>query len=191
MPLPGRHPGRSGPITHESAASDSAWLPQIARVGVVGLCPPGCWSFRPCPRPYPLTRARPKQDPLAPAAFATFIATMGPSDSLSTRQDFALRLYPPPSPNVGRRGGSPQFRIRLSLRALFRTPGASCVHPASKRSLLPSPRHDWLGRSTFRFPISRGCKVHALALGPQVRSPHARPYGLRRAFDAPLGRRHL
>ena len=191
MPLPGRHPDRSGHIAHGSVAYGFAWQTRRARAGVVVLSPPGSWDSRPCPRTYPQTRARPKQGPLAPAAFTAFIATMGPSDSLSTRQDFALRLYPPPSPNVGRRGGSPQFRIRLSLRALFRTPGASCVHPASKRSLLPSPRHDWLGRSTFRFPISRGCKVHALAFGPQVRSPHARPYGLRRAFDAPLGRRHL
>ena len=191
MPPPGRHPGKADPITHESAASDSAWLPQIARAGVVGLCPPGCWGSRPCPRPYPLTRARPKQGPLAPAAFTTFIATMGPSDSLSTRQDFALGLYPPPSPNVGRRGGSPQFRIRLSLRALFRTPGASCTSPACWRSLLPSPGHDWLGRSTFRFPISRGCKVHALALGPQVRPPHLGPFNPSRALDAPLRRRHL
>lgn len=50
---------------------------------------------------------------------------MGPSDSLSTQQDFALGLYPPPPPDVGRRGGPPQFRIRLSLRAVFHTPEAS------------------------------------------------------------------
>jgi hypothetical protein len=56
---------------------------------------------------------------------------MSPSDSLSTRRDFALGLYPPPSPNVGRRGGSPQFRIRLSLRARFHTPGVSCAPPVS------------------------------------------------------------
>jgi hypothetical protein len=116
---------------------------------------------------------------------------MGPSDSLSTRRDFALGLYPSPLPDVGRRGGSPQFRIRPSLRALFHTPGVSCTPPALRCSLLPSPRCDRLGHSPFRVPISRGCKVHASALGPQVRSPRKRPYGLPRAFDAPLRRRHL
>ncbi len=116
---------------------------------------------------------------------------MGPSDSLSTQRDFALGLYPLPLPNVGRRGGSPQFRIRLSLRALFPTPEASCALPVLGRSLLPSPRHDGLGHFPFRVPISRGCKVHAFALGPQVRSPRAKPYGLRRAFDASLRRLSL
>jgi hypothetical protein len=116
---------------------------------------------------------------------------MSPADSLSARRDFAFGLYAPPSPNVGRRGGSPQFRTRLSLRALFRTPEASCATPVLTRSLLPSPRHDGLGRFPFRVPISRGCKVHAFALGPQVRSPHPKPYGFGRAFDAPLGRSDL
>jgi len=97
------------------------------------------WDSRPCPRTYPHTRARPKPGPLAPAAFAAFTATMDPSDSLSTRRDFAVRLYPPPLPDVGCRGGSPQFRVRLSLRARFSTPGASCTPPDSRRSLLPSP----------------------------------------------------
>ena len=192
MPPPGRHPGRSGRITHGSVAYGSAWQPRIARAEVVVLYPPGRWDSRPCPRTYPQTRARPKQGPLAPAAFATFIATVGPSDSLSTRQDFTFRLYPPPSPDLGRRGGSPQFRNRLSLRALFSTPGVSCAPPGlPKRSLLPSPRHDWLGHSPFRVPISRGCKVHASALGPQGRSPRVKPLGFTRALDAPLRRRHL
>jgi hypothetical protein len=137
-------------------------------------------------------RARPKQGPLAPAAFATFIATTSPSDSLSARRDFAFRLYPPPPPDVGRRGGSPQFRTRLSLRARFLTPGVSCAPPGlPKRSLLPSPRNDGLGHSPFRVPISRGCKVHASALGPQVRSPRPEPLDSGRAFDAPLRRRRL
>ena len=192
MPPPGRHPARSGRTAHGSAACGSAWQPRIARAGVVVLCPPGRWDSRPCPRTYPQIRARPKQGPLAPAAFTTFIATMGPSDSLSTRQDFTFRLYPPPSPNVGRRGGSPQFRIRLSLRALFPTPGVSCAPPGlPKRSLLPSPRNDGLGHSAFRLPISRGCKVHASALGPQVRSPRPESHDSGRAFDAPLRRRRL
>jgi hypothetical protein len=117
---------------------------------------------------------------------------VGPSDSLSTRRDFGFPLYPPPSPNVGRRVGSPQFRIRLSLRARFITPGVSCAPPGlPKRSLLPSPRHDGLGHSPFRVPISRGCKVHASALGPQVRSPRVEPYRSSRALDAPLRRQHL
>jgi hypothetical protein len=95
-------------------------------------------------------------------------------------------------PDVGRRVGSPQFRTRLSLRARFHTPGVSCAPPGlPKRSLLPSPRHDRLGHSTFRFLISRGCKVHALALGPQVRFPRAGPYDPGRAFDAPLRCRPL
>jgi len=192
MPLPGRHPGRSGRIAHGSVAYGSAWQPRIARAEVVVLCPPGCWNSRPCPRTYPQTRARPKQGPLAPAAFAAFVTTVGPSDSLSTRRDFGFPLYPPPSPNVGRRVGSPQFRIRLSLRARFSTPGVSCAPPGlPKRSLLPSPRHDWLGHSPFRAPISRGCKVHASALGPQVRSPREEPLGSSRAFDAPLRCRPL
>ena len=140
----------------------------------------------PCPRAYPQVRARPKQGPLAPAAFTTFLATMGPSDSLSTRRDFAFGLYPPPLPNVGRRGGSPQFRIRLYLRAVFHTPEASCAPPVLGRSLLPSPRHDGLGHFPFRVLLSRGCKVHALAFGPHLCSPPQRPDGPLRAFDAPL-----
>ena len=140
------------------------------------------------PSPYPLTTARPKQGPLAPAALPAFLATTGPSDSLSTRQDFTIGLYPPPSPDVGRRGGSPQFRTRLSLRAVFPTPEASCLPPGLGGSLLPSPRGDWLGRFPFRVHISRGCKVH-FVFGPQVCSPRARPYGPGRAFDAPHRRR--
>jgi len=116
---------------------------------------------------------------------------MGPSDSLSTQQDFALGLYPLPSPDVGRRGGPPQFRIRLYLRAVFLTPEASCASPVPRRSLLPSPRHDGLGHFPFRVPISRGCKVHALAFGPQACSPRSQPYSCSRALDAPLGRHPL
>jgi hypothetical protein len=113
---------------------------------------------------------------------------MGPADSLSTRRDFALGLYPPPSLDVSRRGGSPQFRIRLSLRAVSHTPEASCAPPACRRSLLPSPWNDRLGRFPFRVLISRGCKVHALAFGPQLRSPRVEAYASSRAFDAPLRR---
>jgi hypothetical protein len=108
-------------------------------------------------------------------AFTTFLATMGPSDSLSTRRDFALGLYPPSSLDVSHRGGSPQFRIRLSLRAVLRTPEASWPPPVPRASLLPSPRHDGLGHFPFRVPISRGCKVHALAFGPQVCPPRRNP----------------
>src|SRR5574341_252516 len=102
---PERHSGRSGRTAHENVASGSAWQSRTAAAGVVGLCPPGCWTSRSCPRPYPLTAARPKQGPLAPAAFAAFVATMGPSDSLSARRNFAIGLYPPPSLDVSRRGG--------------------------------------------------------------------------------------
>ena len=87
--------------------------------------------------------------------------------------------------------GLPSFRIRLSLRAGFHTPEASCPPPAHRGSLLPSPRSDGLGHFPFRVLLSRGCKVHALAFGPQVCFPRARPYGLGRAFDAPHRRRHL
>jgi hypothetical protein len=182
MPLPGRHSGRSGRTGHESADSGFAWLPCIARAGVVGLCPPGCWASRPCPRPYPLTQARPKQGPLAPAAFAAFTATVSPSDSLSTRWDFALGLYPPPSPDVGRRGGSPQFRIRLSRRALFHTPEASCTSPVPRCSLLPSPWRDRLGHFPFRVLISRGCKVHTLSIGPAGSLPSLAALRLRQGL---------
>src|SRR5262245_65142935 len=41
----------------------------------------------------------------------------------------------------------------------------------------------------FRLFMSRGCKVHAFALGPQFCSPPLGPYGPTRAFDAPLRRR--
>ncbi len=40
-------------------------------------------------RPYPLTPASTKAGPLAPAASPAFLATMGPSDSLSARRDSA------------------------------------------------------------------------------------------------------
>jgi hypothetical protein len=107
---------------------------------------------------------------------------MGPSDSLSTRRDFTLGLYPPPSPDGGRRGGPPQFRASPSLRALFSTPGASCAPPVLRRSLLPSPRHDGLGHSPFRVPISRGCKdsreSHWARRSAPLARGHTAPAGL-------------
>jgi len=54
---------------------------------------------------------------------------MSPSDSLPARRPFAFGLWASPSPDVGRRVGSLLFRVRLSLRALLHTPGASCTLP--------------------------------------------------------------
>src|SRR5271170_844704 len=107
---------------------------------------------------------------------------MGPSDSPSTRRDFALGLYPPPLPDVDRREGPPQFRIRLSLRAVFHTPEASCAAPVPWRSLLPSPRHDGLGRFPFRVLLSRGCKVHAFRIRPAGLLPSLAALRLQQGF---------
>jgi hypothetical protein len=127
-----------------------AWQPQTACTGVVGLYPPGCWASRPCPRPYPLMQARPKQGLLAPAVFTAFIATTSPSDSLSARRDFALGLYATPSPDVGCRVGSPQFPIRLSQRARFHTPGVSCALPVSQAAVC-CLRREMIGSATPPF----------------------------------------
>lgn len=75
---------------------------------------------------------------------------------------------------MGSRGGSLLFRTGLSLRALLCTPEASCV-PPSLADAVCCLRRDMSGSATspFRLFVSRGCKVHAFALGPQACSPPA------------------
>ena len=193
MPPPGRHPGRSGRTAHGSVAYGSAWQPRRARAGVVVLCPLGRWDSRPCPRTYPQIRARPKQGPLAPAAFTTFVATMGPSDSLSTRRDFTSPLIPAA---FARRG--PSRRVSPVPHQAVPTCPSSVPRecPAPLRDSLSAVcclRPDMTGSATppFGFLSHEAAKFTLLALGPQVRSPRPKPLDSGRAFDAPLKRRRL
>jgi len=124
---------------------------------------------------YPQLRARPKQGPLAPAAFTTFVATMGPSDSLSTRRDFTIGLYPPPLPDVGRRGGSPRSAS-----------GYTCV-PSSLPRKRPAPlrssdavcclRPDMTGSATSPFGfLSHGAAKFTLSHSARRLAPLARSF---------------
>ncbi len=125
--------------------------------------------------------------PLAPAPLDTFPATMGPSDSLSTRHDFALGLYVPPSPDVGGRGGPLLFPVEPSPRALLHTPGTSCTHPALAGAVC-CLRRDMSGSAN---PSLSGVYLTGLQgsldVGPTALLPSHSPYGELRALDAPLG----
>jgi hypothetical protein len=97
-----------------------------------------------------------------------------------------LRLIGAAFARRGPRIGSLQFPSRPSLRAVFRTPEVSCAPPVPGTVCCLRPEMTGSATSPFRVPISRGCKVHALAFGPQLCSPRAGPHGPGRAFDAPL-----
>ena len=64
-----------------------------------------------------------------PAFVAGIVGTMNPSDSRPARSAFAIGLYGPPSPNVGRRDGSLLFRIEL-LSACSPPYPAGVLHPS-------------------------------------------------------------
>lgn len=116
---------------------------------------------------------RPKQGPFPPPAFSTgLLGTMDPSDSRPARPPFALGLWGPPAPNVGRRDGSLLSRVELLSACPPPCPAGVLHRSGSGCSLLPSPRHDRLGRPPFRVPISRGCKVRFM-LGLPTCSPPA------------------
>jgi len=78
---------------------------------------------------------------------AAIDGTTSPSDSLSTRRRFTFGLSPPPSPDVGRRGGPLLFRVELSSRALPPAPEASCVSPAT--DAVCCLRRDMIGSASF------------------------------------------
>ena len=166
MPPPGRHPGRSDHKAHGSAASGCAWQPCIARVGVVALCPPGCWPSLACPRAYPHPRARPKA---------------GPSPSSGFRR--LHRYYEP----LGLPLGTTPLRTRLIGAAFARRepprrvspvphqavptcplpyPGGVLCHSIPRHSLLPSPRHDRLGHPSLSVVSLTRLQSSRFRIGP-------------------------
>ena len=58
----------------------------------------------------------------------------------------------------------------------------------SRRSLLPSPRHDRLGRFSLSVVYLTGLQGSRFRIGPAKLPPSRRPNGLLRALDAPLRR---
>jgi hypothetical protein len=134
--------------------------------------------------------------------------TMSPSDSLSARLPFAIGLWESPSPDVGRRGGSLQFRVGLSLRALSLTPGASWIPPASSSPLTSAQacpvvgapfsdpvcclRRDMIGSAAppFGFYLTR-LQSSRFRIGPAALLPSHASYDALRALDTPLKRRDL
>src|SRR5215204_3114493 len=102
---------------------------------------------------------------------AVFVGTTGPSDSRFARRCFALVLSAPLRPDSGCEDGSLLFRARPSSHALLRTPEVSCTAPVSSAGCCL--RRDMSGSATspLRVFLSRGCKVHARALGLRRCSP--------------------
>ena len=100
--------------------------------------------------------------------------TTNPSDSLPARRPFALGLWTPPSPDIGRWVGPLLFRVELLPHALLSTPGKSCAAPCS--DAVCCLRRDVIGSAfpPFGSLISRGCKVHPSGLGLRRCSPRPR-----------------
>src|SRR5579884_390746 len=112
---------------------------------------------------------------------AALDGTTSPSDSLSARRRFAFGLSAPPSPDVGRRGGSLLSPVELSSRAFPPTPEGSCAAPARPpRPFCGTPRlgatrssdadhglrRDVIG-SAPSLVISRGCRDSRTSIGPR------------------------
>jgi len=140
----------------------------------------------------PATRAT-KAGPLpSTGVVATGIdGTTNPSDSLPARTPFALGLWEPLSPDVGRRVGPLLFRVELSSHALLSTPGKSCAAPLS--DAVCCLRRDMIGSAfpPFGSLISRGCKVHPFGLGLRLCSPRPRHTPRRGLLTLRCGHRDL
>ena len=100
---------------------------------------------------------------------------------------FHRRLISAANARCGRPGRVSPVRVELSTPALLRTPDESCIPPVSMDAVC-CLRRDMIGSASppFRPLISRGCKVHAFALGLRRCSPPS-PEGPR-VLDAPLRR---
>jgi len=116
-----------------------------------------------------------QQGPVAPWALPHFLATVGPSDSLSPSAP--SRVSPLAGPTLlrrfpeGTRRASPVDSTRPCHRAAATTPPEGTPEARGGRSLLPSPTGDRLG---LRICHSRGyLRVHSRC-GPATRSPPRR-----------------
>ena len=171
------------PGSRLAARKSACWSSRTLSTGLLGL------AAMPSHLP-PATRST-KAGPLPSAGVvATGIdGTTNPSDSLPARLPFALGLWAPPSPDIGRWVGPLLFRVGLSSHALLSTPGKSCAAPVS--DAVCCLRRDMIGSAfpPFGSLISRGCKVHGspFRIGPATLLPTSEAYASTRALDAPLG----
>lgn len=156
------------PGSRLAARKSACWSSRTLSTGLLGL------AAMPSHLP-PATRAT-KAGPLpSTGVVATGIdGTTNPSDSLPARIPFALGLWEPPSPDIGRWVGPLLFRVGLSSHALLCTPGKSCAPPCS--GAVCCLRRDMIGSAfpPFGSLLSRGCKVHPFGLGLRLCSPRPR-----------------
>ena len=156
------------PGSRLAARKSVRWSSRTLSTGLLGL------AAMPSHLP-PATRAT-KAGPLPSTGVvaAGIVGTTDPSDSLPARPPFALGLWVPPSPDVGRWVGPLLFRVELSSHALLPTPGKSCAAPCSVA--VCCLRRDMSGSAfpPFGSLLSRGCKVHPFGLGLRRCSPRPR-----------------
>ena len=165
---------------------------RTARSQVLGLFQRGSWPRRACPHPYPGPRTRPKQDPFPPTSFWSTSSTVlraprTPSQHGDTSPSaYSHRLRPTWAAGEGLSCSIPGLRYVPPPVPRGR-PAALRSHPS--RSLLPSPRHDRLGRPAFRCLSHEAAEIHSRWARSFASS--AGPYGPVKAFDAPLRRPDL
>ncbi len=156
------------PGSRLAARKSACWSSRTLSTGLLGL------AAMPSHLP-PATRAT-KAGPLpSTGVVATGIdGTTNPSDSLPARPPFALGLWEPSSPDVGRWVGPLLFRVGLSSHALLCTPRKSCAPPCSRA--VCCLRREMIGSAfpPFGSLLSRGCKVHPFGLGLRLCSPRPR-----------------
>jgi len=189
MPPPGRHPGESGHTVHECMETpppaalgshvESALELSCFVAGVVG--PRGHALALTSGRRRDETRA-PSLRPACPTGLQRYYEPLGLPPGTAP---FRLRLIGAAFARRGRRGGSLLFRPRLSLRAVFPTPGVSCAPPVLARAVC-CLRRDMTGSATPPFGADVTGLQSSLDVRPASLLPSRRPYGLRRALDAPL-----
>ena len=157
------------PGSRLAARKSACWSSRTLSMGLLGL------AAMPSHLP-PDTRATKAGSLPSAGVVATGIdGTTNPSDSLPARLPFALGLWAPPSPDVGRWVGPLLFRVGLSSHALLNTPRKSCAAPAS--GAVCCLRREMIGSAfpPFGSLLSRGCKVHPFGLGLRLCSPRPRP----------------
>ncbi len=129
--------------------------------------------LRACPRPYPLTQARPKQGPFPWTAFGS------PSSPVlrAPRNPFRHHAI---SPSAHKRGQCPLWAAGEGLSSPCRAVDACpppdpgrVLHPSGfdGRSLLPSPRHDRLGLAALSAINLTGLQGSRFRIGPATLLP--------------------
>ena len=156
------------PGSRLAARKSARWSSRTLSVGLLGL------AAMPSHLPPSARATKAGSLPSTGVVAAGIDGTTNPSDSLPARLPFALGLWAPPSPDVGRWRGPLLFRVELSSHALLHTPGKSCAAPDS--GAVCCLRRDMIGSAfpPFGSLLSRGCKVHPLGLGLRRCSPRPR-----------------